>query len=265
MDFNKISSPFDCLLFDLDDTLYPSGLGIAQACKRNIEEFLVRKFGVGEERATFLRAEYFRSYGSTLAGLLALGHDVHPDEYHSFVHGRLPYENIRPDPKLRQLLLSTPQTKIMFTNSDRKHAKKVLEKLGIEEEIFECIICFETLNPHLFKTNNSSTEVILKPSLSAVEVAIRLAGSDPHHTLFLDDSERNIAAGKALGLRTVLVGKRVKTNEADYLVDGMFNLKAMIPEIWGQKKKNANANEEHDSIVMRIELDSIRPTTTIEA
>lgn len=71
----------------------------------------------------------------------------------------------------------------VFTNSDRRHAKKVLERLGIEEELFQCIICFETLNPHLFQKNNTSIDVILKPSISAVEEALRVAGSDPHLTV----------------------------------------------------------------------------------
>lgn len=153
----------------------------------------------------------------------------------------------------------------MFTNSDRMHAKKALERLGIEEECFQCIVCFETLNPHLFQNGNTSTEVILKPSISAVEEALRVAGSNPYRTLFLDDSERNIAAGKALGLRTVLVGKRVKTKEADYLIDGMWSLKQMIPEIWGHKEKKAKDQEQKSLMVMRNELESIRPATTIEA
>lgn len=135
----------------------------------------------------------------------------------------------------------------MFTNSDKKHVKRVLERLGIEEECFDRIVCFETLNPQLFdKKEETSTlprppvtpEVILKPSIAAVETAIRLAGSDARRTvwspnasaslsyfsfyfsllftiviavpfqLFLDDSERNVAAGKAVGLCTALVIKQ---------------------------------------------------------
>ncbi|KAF9600293.1 hypothetical protein IFM89_005879 [Coptis chinensis] len=42
-DISSSSSPFDCLLFDLDDTLYSSTIGIAAACKRNIEAERARK------------------------------------------------------------------------------------------------------------------------------------------------------------------------------------------------------------------------------
>jgi hypothetical protein len=33
--------------------------------------------------------------------------------FYSFVHGRLPYENLKPDPVLKNLLLSMPQRKIV--------------------------------------------------------------------------------------------------------------------------------------------------------
>ncbi|XP_020595057.1 uncharacterized protein C24B11.05-like [Phalaenopsis equestris] len=183
------SSPFDCLLIDLDDTLYSPNLGISQALRKNIDDFLAIKCGLPAEQASSLRIELFKKYGSSLAGLLALGYKVHPDEYHSFVHGLLPYENIRPDSQLRELLLSIPQTKIIFTNSDRKHASRVLERLGIEEECFHKIICFETLNPELFDTTPEPATVcqppvvVLKPLIAAVEAAVHIAGFEPRRTV----------------------------------------------------------------------------------
>ncbi|XP_072991130.1 uncharacterized protein C24B11.05-like [Typha latifolia] len=257
MDFH---SPFHCVLIDLDDTLYPSTAGISLACKRNIEEFLAMKCGVPADRAYSLRVELFHTYGSSLSGLIALGYDVHPDEYHSYVHGRLPYERIAPDPQLNKLLKTIPQPKILFTNSDRMHMKKVLERLGIKEECFHGIVCFETLNPNLYEKGTkdavSSTEVILKPSLAAMETAVRSAGFDPHQILFLDDSERNIAAAKAMGLVTALVGKKGKIKETDYLIDSIHSLRQAIPEVWGVMKTEKG---------VRSDLDSIRTPNPIEA
>ena len=43
----------------------------------------------------------------------AIGYDFDYDEYHNFVHGRLPYENLKPDPVLRTLLLGLPLRKIV--------------------------------------------------------------------------------------------------------------------------------------------------------
>jgi len=231
------SSPFDSVIFDLDDTLYSSNTGIAQATKRNIDEFLVQKFGFPLAQASSLKTELFKKYGSTLAGLRALGYDIGADEYHSFVHGRLPYDVIKPDFQLRNILRSIRQRKIIFTNSDEIHAMKALDRLGISD-CFEQIICFETMNPNLSKsTRPDEFPVILKPSLDAMNIAIDAAEVDPHRTLFLDDNIRNIASGKAVGLRTALIGRREMTKEADYAMEDVHEIVQVIPEIWIRDEK----------------------------
>lgn len=213
------SSPFDSIIFDLDDTLYSSKTGIGQSLKKNIDDFLVEKCGFPVSKASALRVELFKTYGSSLAGLRAIGYDVDPDDYHSYVHGRLPYDLIKPDPQLRSILRSINQRKIIFTNSDRVHAMKALDRLGIAD-CFEQIICFETMNFNLSKaTRPEEIPVILKPSMEAMKIAIEVAQVDPCRTLFLDDNVKNIAAGKAVGLGTVLVGRSSKTKEADYALE----------------------------------------------
>ncbi|KAJ0027714.1 hypothetical protein Pint_35403 [Pistacia integerrima] len=147
---------YDCLLFDLDDTLYPYSSGIAAATGKNIQDFMVEKLGIDRSKITELGNLLYKHYGTTMAGLRAIGYDFDYDEYHSFVHGRLPYENIKPDPVIRSLLLSLPIRKIIFTNADKDHAVKALNRLGLED-CFEGIICFETLNP-THKSNVSDDE-----------------------------------------------------------------------------------------------------------
>ncbi|XP_066398038.1 suppressor of disruption of TFIIS-like isoform X2 [Miscanthus floridulus] len=251
------NSPFDCVLLDLDDTLYPGNTGIGAALKRNIDEFLQAKLGVSADKAAAMRVELFRTHGSSLAGLIALGYDVHPDEYHSYVHGRLPYDMIPGDPQLERLLQSIPQRKVLFTNSDRAHMKRALERLGVDEAIFDAVVCFETMNPHLFgearEERGDNLGVVLKPAVDAIVAGLRVAGSNPRRTLFLDDSERNIAAGKALGLRTALVGKRVRSKEADYALENIGALRWAIPEIWGVVAGGESERSDHsiDKMPMR--------------
>lgn len=48
--------------------------------------------------------------------LQLLGYEFDNDEFHAYVHGRLPYELLKPDPVLRNLLLSMPQQKIVRLN-----------------------------------------------------------------------------------------------------------------------------------------------------
>uniref|UniRef100_A0A2P2J4D5 Uncharacterized protein C24B11.05-like n=2 Tax=Rhizophora mucronata TaxID=61149 RepID=A0A2P2J4D5_RHIMU len=89
------------------------------------------------------------------------------------------------------------------------------------------------MNPNLSKSKRPDEfPVILKPSIDAMRIALRVADVDPLRTLFLDDNSHNVAAGKALGLHTVLVGKTVKGKGADYVLENVNNLAEVIPEIW---------------------------------
>ncbi|KHN31046.1 Hypothetical protein glysoja_020344 [Glycine soja] len=137
---------YECLLFDMDDTLYPLSLGLNLFCRKNIQEYMLELLHIEESEVPKMCLDLYREYGTTMAGLKVLGYEFDNDEFHAYVHGRLPYEKLKPDPVLRNLLLSMPQRKIIFTNADHAHAVKVLNRLGLED-CFEGIICFETLNP----------------------------------------------------------------------------------------------------------------------
>ncbi|XP_031487701.1 uncharacterized protein C24B11.05-like [Nymphaea colorata] len=267
---NGSDSFLDCLLFDLDDTLYSRSTGMAEFCRTNINEFLMQRFGLTVEDASKLRVDLFRTYGSSLAGLRALGYDIDADEYHSFVHGRLPYDLIKPDAELRDVLKRIKKRKLVFTNSDRVHAHKVLHRLNIGD-CFEGIICFETLNPNISKSKRPDEyPVILKPSKEAMEIAIAVAKADPLRTLFFDDNVRNVAAGKSIGLQTVLVGKSTKSKEADYAIDSIHDLHAVIPQRWlADTEVNDNTEavvaSDYQSISCKPSESSVSTTTLVRA
>ncbi|KAL7195301.1 hypothetical protein ACSBR1_035510 [Camellia fascicularis] len=265
---------YDCLLFDLDDTLYPLSTGLATGCCKNIGDYMVEKLGIDKNKIPELSNQLYKNYGTTMAGLRAIGYDFDYDDYHSFVHGRLPYENLKPDPVLRSLLLNLPIRKVIFTNADRVHAAKVLSKLGLED-CFEGIICFETLNPihknttsddeddiefvgstlsptttncdqifdivgHFSQPNPGSvlpkTPIVCKPSEHAIERALKIANISPQRTLFFEDSVRNVQSGKHVGLDTVLVGKSQKIKGADYVLESIHNIREALPELWDADK-----------------------------
>ncbi|XP_047946620.1 uncharacterized protein LOC125192976 [Salvia hispanica] len=263
MDSCAISSPFQTLIFDLDDTLYSSKTGIGKALKRNVEDFLAEKFGISESEAQDMNRELFRTYGSSLAGLRDLGYDIHPDDYHSFVHGRLPYDLIKPDAKLRSILQSIKQRKIIFTNSDRIHAMKALDRLGISD-CFEKIICFETMNPALWGPASMEHPVVLKPSMEAMRIGVDAADVDPRRTLFFDDNVKNTAAGKAIGLRTVLVGRATKSQEADYAIETVREMVKGIPEIWVGEGEGSGDDNKRISHSLN-DMDSVYAATTVAA
>ncbi|KAF6135142.1 hypothetical protein GIB67_035213 [Kingdonia uniflora] len=249
MESHGISNIAKCeyLLFDIDDTLYPLSLGLNIACRTNIEEYMVQYLKIEASEVPKMCLELYEEYGTTMAGLKALGYEFDNDEYHAFVHGRLPYERLKPDAALRNLLLSIPQHKIIFTNADEAHAAQVLHRLGLED-CFEGIICFETLNPPNYNYIDNENEfffdycddnslfpksrVLCKPSVEAFEAAILIANVNPSKTVFFDDSVRNIASAKVAGLNTVIVGSSVVVPGADVALESIHNIREALPETW---------------------------------
>ncbi|XP_059627005.1 uncharacterized protein LOC132269776 [Cornus florida] len=136
---------YECIIFDVDDTLYPPNSGLSEQCTKNIKEYMIQKLGMEESQVPELCHQLYGDYGTTMAGLKAIGYNFDDDDYHRFVHGGLPYEFLKPDPVLRSLVHSLPIRKVVFSNADKAHVAKVLGKLGLED-CFEGVICFGTLN-----------------------------------------------------------------------------------------------------------------------
>ncbi|EPS65633.1 hypothetical protein M569_09148, partial [Genlisea aurea] len=235
---------------DMDDTLYPLTSGINIACRNNIQEYMLHHLGIEQDRVPAMCLELYKQYGTTMAGLKALGYQFDSDEFHAYVHGRLPYHLLPSDPDLRNLLRSMPQKKMIFTNSDKAHVAQVLTRLGLED-CFDGVICFETLNPPTVsvgqpqlqdKNKTNGEQILCKPSVEAFEAAIRIADVDPNKTMFFDDSIRNIENGKAAGLHTVIVGRSTLVPGADHALNSIHNIKEAIPEIW---EENEEEHVEH--------------------
>ncbi|XP_042423715.1 uncharacterized protein C24B11.05-like isoform X2 [Zingiber officinale] len=255
-----IKMKYDCLLFDLDDTLYPLSSGISTECLKNIGDFMVERLGIERSKVPDLCNLLYKNYGTTMAGLRAIGYNFNYDDYHSFVHGRLPYEKLKPDTVLRHLLQSLPIRKVIFTNADKIHAAKALQRLGLED-CFQGIICFETLNllpsdfdqervadnifdifGHFSHPNSGAelpkTPILCKPSVEAMEHALRIAGINPQTTIFFDDSVRNIQSAKCVGLHTVLVGTSHRVKGADHALESIHNIKEAFPELLEENEKS---------------------------
>jgi len=127
---------------------------------------------------------------------------------------------IGPDPELRQLLLSLPQKKWIFTNADSGHARRVLDVLGLQD-LFIGIVDVRAI------------QFACKPEAEAYDRAMRLAGEiDPHNCVMLDDSPRNLAPAHELGFFTVLVGMAEPDPAADRSVRNLTELPNTAPELW---------------------------------
>ncbi|XP_076884548.1 uncharacterized protein C24B11.05-like isoform X2 [Bidens hawaiensis] len=254
-------SKYECLLFDVDDTLYPLGSGLQAQCTKNITEYMVNELHIDENKIPELFAQLYKNYGTTIAGLRAFGYDFDYDHYHSFVHGRLPYQYLKPDPVLRTLLHSLPIRKVIFSNANEGHVAEVLHRLGLED-CFDDVICFESLNPKNQIINPDvpkgsfirydsigecgvvipESPIVCKPFENALLQAFKIANINPHKTLFFDDSKRNIQTSKLVGLTTVLVGSSHRTTGVDYALESIHNMKEALPELWESISKSLNVS-----------------------
>jgi putative hydrolase of the HAD superfamily len=210
---------FSTLYFDLDDTLYPPSSGLWDAIRHRMNEYMQGLIDLPMDDIVKLRQSYLEKYGTTLRGLQA-HYEVDADEYLSFVHD-LPLEKyIQPDPALRTVLLSLPQRRWVFTNSDANHSSRVLNILGISD-------CFEGI------IDIRAIDFDCKPDKIAYQKALILTSNvDPAQCVIFDDALRNLAPARELGFFTVLVGKNGREASVDRTISSLHDLKNCIPELW---------------------------------
>ena len=210
---------YSVLFFDLDDTLYSNTNGLWEAIRERMTKFMRERLGFLPDVIPDLRRDYFKKYGTTLRGL-QINHSVDSDEYLAYVHDLPLEEFILPDPNLHNLLFSLPQQKWIFTNADENHAKRVLGILGLTD-------CFTGI------IDVRALEFLCKPDRKAYQRALSLVnGAEPNHSVFLDDSPRNLEPAYQLGFTTVLVGTSEAHPVADYAVDNLLDLPEVFPQLW---------------------------------
>jgi pyrimidine 5'-nucleotidase len=219
---------YHTIFFDLDDTLYPSHTGLWEAILTRMHAYMHKVVNLPEEQLSALRQQYLETYGTTLRGLQHHYH-VNTDEYLAYVHDLPLQDYIQPDPLLRQLLLSLPQQRWIFTNSDINHARRVLNILGAQD-------CFEgIIDVHAIQFQP-------KPTLPAYQVALQLSGAqDASGCVLLDDAPRNLAPAREMGFFTILVGTEQPHPSAHLSIPNLHHLPQAMPELW-----ESNGHGPHD-------------------
>lgn len=207
---------FTTLLIDLDDTVYPADSGVWQAIRQRIDLFVSEKFQLPLDQAQQFRQKLFLEYGTTLRGLQTVYH-IDEDEYLAFVHDVPLVDLLKPDPDLEQVLEQLPQRKIIFTNADAAHARRVLAVLGLET-CFDAIIDIKAMAPYC------------KPMPPAFEIALRQAGvKDPAGCLLADDQVHNVRTARALGIYAVRVGAAEPDPAANATIARLADLPEVLP------------------------------------
>jgi len=182
------------LLFDLDNTLYPSSSEMDRGITRRMLECVAEFFNVSPDEAVRLRAERITHYSTTLEWLRAEGlTDV--EKFLAHVHPENEADELPPQEGLRNFLISLDYPKSILTNAPREHADRVLAKLGIGD-LFSAVCDIRDCG------------FLGKPYPQAYTTALSKTGAEIGTTLFLDDMTKYTDGWAALGGTAVLVGNK---------------------------------------------------------
>jgi putative hydrolase of the HAD superfamily len=187
----------DTWLFDLDNTLYPPESGLGPQVEAGITDYVQGLTGLPRAEAHALQKRYLEDHGLTLRGLM-LHHGVDPKAFNARFHD-LPLEVLAEDPALAAALRRLPGRRLIFTNADDVHTRRVLRRLGVDDLFGEVF--------HL-----ESAGFVPKPSLEAFDKLIAAHAIEPASTAFFEDRAMNLQPADGLGMTTVLVGPHARDN-----------------------------------------------------
>lgn len=207
---------FSTLFFDLDDTLYPSSTGLWHAIKERMNLYMRERLAIPEDDIPTLREHYFKTYGTTLNGLQK-HHQVDMQEYLAYVHDLPLSDFLTPDPIVREVIASLPGRKLIFTNADVHHARRVLKVLQLDD-LFDTIVDVNEIAPYC------------KPMPESFAIAQDLADEpDPRRCVMIDDLSRTTRAAREVGMASILYGTDIPTPDAS----GVFTNWKDLPILLG--------------------------------
>ena len=182
------------ILFDLDGTLVDTAPDLAHALNLQLERH-------GKQPLPYSNIRPFASHGSR--GLVGLGFGITPKD-ENFVAMRDEYLSIYDTvftrspvllPGIAELLqaIETKNYKWgIVTNKPRRFTIGLIESMGLNlENRAACVICGDDAPQP-------------KPSPATLLMACEQVGIAPKNCMYVGDAERDIQAGKAAGMQTVV-------------------------------------------------------------
>ena len=201
-------------VFDLDNTLYPPEARLFDQIEVKMSAYVMTSLGVDQATADQLRQDYWRDYGTTLAGLMR-EHNVDPTPYLFDVHD-IDLSHLNKDPALATAIDALPGRKIVYTNGTAPYARQVLAARGLDQ-VFEAVYGVEEAN------------YLAKPELGAFETIFALDGIHPRQAAMFEDEARNLKVPHSLGMQTVHVAPAPVT--APYLQHHTDDLRLFLEHL----------------------------------
>lgn len=219
------------ILFDLDNTLYPASSGVMQQIDQRIGDFVRQHLGLSEAEAQAMREHFYATYGTTLRGLQQRYGFVDTEEYLRFVHNVAIEQLLERNAALDRALGRLAVPKVIFTNSPREHAERVLRAIGVAHH-FEQIFDLRYFN------------FVGKPDPAAYRHVLERLGVAGAEALFFEDTPHNLAPARALGMVTLLIcdGSFV-CPDADYHVPDVLSGLAIAEQLIAEARRPATATE----------------------
>lgn len=177
-------------VFDLDNTLYPAGHDLWHQIDARMKGYIADLLGVVPARAFEIQKEYYHRYGTSLRGLM-IEHGMEPAAFLSHVHD-IDLSGLDAAPRLAAAVEALPGTKIVYTNGSERHARNVLEKLG--------------MGGHFAAVHDIvAAEFHPKPTEEAYRRFLDAHGVNPARAAMFEDLAGNLEVPHRLGMATVLV------------------------------------------------------------
>lgn len=183
-DFRHVQS----WIFDLDNTLYRADCGVFAQIEGRMTDYVAHFLDLAREEAWGLQKSLYRAHGTTLNGLMKI-HGIAPDDYLDYVHD-IDLSSLAPDPRLIAAVERLPGRRYIFTNGCRRHAARILERIGAAH-LFGEIWDIRTIG---FSP---------KPEAGAYDAVVAASGIAPQRAAMFDDIPHNLAPARALGMTTV--------------------------------------------------------------
>jgi putative hydrolase of the HAD superfamily len=183
-DFSHITT----WVFDLDNTLYSPHSNLFPQIHARMDQYIQQHFRITPEEASKRRSDYFHTYGTSLRGMM-VEESITPDHFLDFCHD-IDLSALEPDMELARLIEALPGRKVIFTNADNRHARRILEKRDLLRH-FEAIFDIADGN------------YVCKPQKEPYETMLRKFDAKPAEACMFDDMEANLIEAAGLGMTTV--------------------------------------------------------------
>lgn len=200
-------------VFDLDNTLYPPSARLFDQIEVKMTSYVMSELGVGRDEADSLRSQYWRDYGTTLNGLMQV-HRIDPAPYLEAVHD-IDLSGLAQAPELAEAISALPGRKIVYTNGSRGHADNVMAARGLTD-------AFDAR----YGIEDASYQP--KPDQAAFETVFALDGMTAAGAAMVEDDLRNLAAPRAMGMRTLWVTDAAHDPAADATTENLTEFLRMV-------------------------------------